>query len=69
MPVPEGVGQVLGVLRGRHVVPPRRTMLAGQTLSCQQEVTVDHMQHVLAHQLRRALCLWRTSLELHGDGW
>ncbi len=69
MQVPEVVVQVLGVLRGRHLVHPRRAGLAGQTIGFQQEITVDHVKHVVEHHLRIAVCLLRNSLEFHGYGW
>src|SRR5215475_15979334 len=57
MQVPEVVLQVLGVLRGRPLVYPRSTMLAGPTIGFSKKVPVDQMQHVVEHHRGIALCL------------
>jgi hypothetical protein len=69
MQVPEVVLHVLSILRGRHLVYPRSTLLTGQTIGFSQKVPVDQMQHVVEHHRWIALCLLRNALELPGYGW
>jgi hypothetical protein len=69
MQVPQVVLQVRSVLRGRHLVYPRSTLLAGQTIGFAKQVPVDQMKHVVEHHRWIALCLLRNSLEFHGYGW
>jgi hypothetical protein len=69
MQVPEVVLQVLSVLRGRYLVYPRGTVLAGQPIGFQKEVVVDQVQHVVEHHCWIALCLLRNALEFPGYGW
>jgi hypothetical protein len=69
MQVPQVVVQVLSILRGRHLVYPRCTMLAGQPIGFQKEGMVDQVKHVVEHHLWIALCLLRNFLEFHGYGW
>src|SRR5438552_11563898 len=69
MQVTQVVVQGLSILRGRHLVYPRGTLLAGPSRGFSKEVWVDQVQHVVAHHRWRALCLLRNALEFHGDGW
>jgi hypothetical protein len=69
MPVPEVVVQVFGLPPGRHLLHPRRTVLAGQPRGFQQALPGDHVQPGVAHHLRLACRLLRTALALHGYGW
>ena len=66
--VPAGVVQVCGVLLRRDLGPPWRTVLPGETRGFPQTVTVNQGQHVVEPHVRRALCLFRHPLELHGYG-
>ena len=67
--VPEVVGQVVGIRRGRHFVHSRRTALTGLTLGFPQELAVDHVKHMVEHHRWIALGLLGNALELHGYGW
>jgi hypothetical protein len=68
MPVTAGVVQVFGVLLGRPLVPPWRTVLPGEPRGCQKKLPVTHVQHGVAHPRRRAVCRLRHPLECPGDG-
>src|SRR5262245_5783567 len=69
MQVPEAIRHVLSVRRGRHLVYPRRTLLAGQTLGVAQTVLVAELAHAVQHHPWIALCRWRNFLECHGYAW
>src|SRR6476660_7164369 len=47
MQVPEVVVQLLGVLRGRHLIYPRCTRRAGQPMVFQKAGLVDQVQYVV----------------------
>ena len=66
MQVPQGGLQVLGRLRGRYLIHPRRAALTGLTLGCPQDVTGNQVTHVVAHHRRRAL--WPAA-QFSGVSW
>jgi hypothetical protein len=67
--VPQVLVQVGGILRGRYLVPPRRTALTGLTLGFPQALTVAQVTHGVQHHRRIAFGLFGNVLEFHGYGW
>src|SRR5215471_1782897 len=69
MQVSEILVEVFGVLLGRHLVHPWRTVLPGAAIRFPQEGAVDQVEDVVEHHLRIASRLFCNALEFHGYGW